>query len=830
MRAEERFGEAAREALRREIAAAGGNEVFAVCSLDDSGMIASAEVVARGHTTAVNAVPAWLERGEVLVHNHPSGRLGPSDADLSIAGRAGEAGAGSYIVDNQVDAVYVVLEPILRRPRKGLNVAELLGAIAEDGALGRRMERYERRQAQEALLALVADSFNRDAVLAAEAGTGVGKSFAYLLPAMGWAALNDERVVISTGTINLQQQLFEKDIPQVAAAMRRPPKAVLLKGRNNYLCLRRLEDALRESALFQEESESLAAIAAWAESTETGERSDLPFLPDEGVWSRVCSEADLCPASRCAERDRCFYLRTRKAAAEARIIVANHHLLFADLAARDSGAGWEGAVVLPPYRRIVLDEAHNIESAATSFFSETFSQASVNRLLSRLLRRRRKHMSGALVRVAAFSAAEDALGPEEDAIQRLRTALEELNVAGLGLCEREGTYRLRGQRSEAKVMELLALLSELSKRTATLSGLCKRRIDALDEGAQEESAVWELKGLLRRLDALGAACSRFVEFDEHVDEIFWIERGRSAKGDPFARFTATPLDVAPKLRSALFDPAASVVCVSATLTVASSFAYWLGRSGLGPGGAPRLRDPGVGAAGALEPIGDKELLTGIFPSPFPYVSSVLLGAPTDAPLPDEASYRPFVDASVAELLRRSGGSALVLFTSYDALKSAYAASEPLAGELGLRLLRQGDDDRSRLLRAFLEDRSSVLFATDSFWEGIDAPGDTLRLVIIPRLPFRTPNDPVFEARREDLERRGGNAFMDLSLPEAVMRFRQGFGRLMRRGDDHGAVVVLDGRLLRKRYGSLFLQSLPETRRSFKPFAELAEDVERALGS
>jgi ATP-dependent DNA helicase DinG len=254
-----------------------------------------------------------------------------------------------------------------------------------------------------------------------------------------------------------------------------------------------------------------------------------------------------------------------------------------------------------------------------------------------------------------------------------------------------------------------------------------------------------------------------------------------------------------------------VICVSATLAVNGRFDHWLGRSG-------------------LDAALDREVLRGVFPSPFPYASRVLLAVPSDAPLPEEPSFRSFVDGAVGELAASAGGSALALFTSYDALRSAFAAARPVLEAQGIRCLKQGDDDRTRLLQTFLADQSSVLFATDSFWEGVDAPGDTLRLVILCRLPFKSPSDPVFEARREVVEKNGGSAFMDLSLPEAVMKFKQGFGRLMRRSTDRGVVAVLDARIIKKRYGSFFRDSLPETKTSFAGFADILRDTEQFLYS
>jgi ATP-dependent DNA helicase DinG len=289
----------------------------------------------------------------------------------------------------------------------------------------------------------------------------------------------------------------------------------------------------------------------------------------------------------------------------------------------------------------------------------------------------------------------------------------------------------------------------------------------------------------------------------------WMERRQSTGGDPWVVFTQTPVEVAPDLKASLFEPNKTVICVSATLTVGQNFNYWAGRRGL------RL-------------VQDRPVLNGCFPSPFPYSKAVLLAVPSDAPLPEEENYQSFLDQSIGELVAAAGGSALVLFTSYQSLRSAYTAALPELQPLGIRCLKQGDDDRSRLLQTFLSDQQSVLFATDSFWEGVDAPGDTLRLVVLCRLPFRSPNDPVFEARREALEKQGGSPFMDLSLPEAVMKFKQGFGRLMRRSSDRGVVAVLDGRVIKKRYGSFFLNSLPETKTSFSEFKGILRETEDFL--
>ncbi|MDR1129093.1 MAG: ATP-dependent DNA helicase DinG [Treponema sp.] len=848
MQAKKRLSEDTIKYLRREIAEAGGNEVFALGWLDGSGLVARAQVLARGNEGAVLARrenPFGGEGGaDVLIHNHPSGFLVPSDNDLAIAARAAEDGTGSFIVDNALTEVYAVVEPALRRPVKKLDEAKICAALEEGGAVAGRLPAFELRQSQLGLMRLIIRGFNQDALVAAEAGTGVGKSFAYLLPAMRYALDNDERIVISTATINLQQQLYEKDIPLVSSALGEKIKVVLVKGRGNYLCRRRLDDAFRniEPGLFSDdEAGAIRTIASWAETTSSGSRSDLAFVPPEAVWSRICSEADLCMGMRCPEREHCFVLALRKKCADARIIVVNHHLLFADLAARYEGAGYDNTVVLPPYRRVVIDEAHTIENAATSFFSQEFSRLGLYRQMGRLYRKHGTQRSGLILRLVKLLPASalspdinpgslppDAVLKDIDAtVSKLRSAADNLDSGALEFCGEESAFRLTAGKEEAIAAALIPRLRELRRLISSLAEQAAGLLEKLPDDAADNPVVWEVRGVVRRLENIAAVCTAFIEYRERPDEVMWLERHAASKasgsGD-WAVFTATPLDVAPSLKDALFGPNKTVICVSATLAVEgrpgsfaapgnsgpdAAFAYWASRSGAGL-------------------VRDRELFSGRFPSPFPYASSVLLAIPTDAPLPAEAAFRAFVDRAAASLAENSGGSALILFTSYEALKSAWAAAKPLLEEAGIRCLKQGDDDRSRLLKTFLSDRESVLFATDSFWEGVDAPGDTLRLVVLCRLPFKSPSDPVFEARSEALEKRGGNAFMDLSLPEAVIKFKQGFGRLMRRSSDHGVVAVLDGRILRKRYGEYFLRSIPQTRRSFAAFDAILRDTENFL--
>jgi len=817
---EDRFVPEARRLMVDSIRAAGGNEVFFVGQVNADGLIAEVRVAARGNEGAVPLVRQALAESDVLIHNHPSGNLTPSDADLDVAGRVSADGLGFYIVDNAVENVYAVIEPIATRECRALDIPYVRGLLDEGGPLAAQFASFERRDGQIALTDAIARAFNESGVGVFEAGTGVGKSFAYLVPAMLWAAQNEERVVISTGTINLQQQLIEKDIPAAQKTVGIPVKTVLVKGRQNYVCLRRLGDALADARasrdFFEDETAELEKIAEWANKTADGSRSDLGFMPAEGVWSRVCSESDACMGMRCSYRESCFIMRVRKDAASASLLVVNHHLLFADLEARMAGAGYDDSAVLPPFHRVVFDEAHGIEDAATSFFSEYFTRYKLLKQLAILYRVRRGSISGHLILLERMSespgAAQNAIA-EIASVKELYTELEEV---ALSLLADSFTWRL-SPKTSAGAVRLLGIVAEFRAKIAKLAGFLRDVFDGIADEDQDAPAVWESKFVLKRLENIGSLCLSFVEWSERPDSVFWIEKNRLAARNPrggdepvwFPRFVQTPLQIAPMMREAVFEPFKTVVCTSATLRIANRFDYWLNRAGVSFVEAERVR-------------------TGVFESPFPYEKNVLFSVPNDAPLPDDPAYQPWVETAVVKLLRASAGHALVLFTSYELLRSCCEIARSELSGAGITVLRQGEDDRTRLLETFRSDESSVLFATDSFWEGVDAPGDALLHVIIAKLPFRVPSDPVHAARSEAIDSRGGNAFMELSLPEAIVRFRQGFGRLMRRQSDYGAVTVLDRRILAKRYGSLFLESIPKTARCMESLATIEGRVERFL--
>ena len=803
-----RFRAGVHARMLEDLEESGGNEVLWVGSIDRDKVVCEIRAAARGHESAVPAVMNQMEKGDVIIHNHPSGVLRPSEANLAQASMLGNQGIGFYIVNNTVDAVYVVVEPVLYTPEEMLDTDRLVAILEPGGALEDMDPYYEERPSQVELARAISCGFNDEKIVVAEAGTGVGKSFSYLLPALSWAAANEQRVVISTATINLQQQIMEKDLPFAQKLCGTSVKAVLVKGRRNYLCKNRLSEALEENSLFREKSNLLLQIKEWGESSPTGSVSELPFLPPDELWSRVCSDADACFGARCRFFENCFVMKSRREAAAAGILVVNHHMFFADMSLRVSGLGFEGTVLLPHFHKVVFDEAHNIENSATSYFSEEYNRMQLLKYLQRLFLQRKGRSVGVLIRLEALQPPPEGILFQE-LLRELRSQAEILDALAFDFFPGESSVRLQDNRHPDYLRKIQEPLLLTRQKLAQFISYLNKWDELVAEENREHTVYLEFKMILSRLNSYSVFLNKFSQFDAEEDEgVFWIEK-KVLNGNSFVRFLITPLDISGWMRSGIYDSYGTAVFTSATLTMDNQFSFWQSRMGL------NFQHP-------------ERLKSRQFASPFPYRQNVLLGLPDDMPEPNSEEYRTVLRDNIKALLETSEGRALVLFTSYELLKFCYDSILEQWSLPEVNLLRQGSEDRSRLLKRFTEDEQSVLFATDSFWEGVDTPGDSLRLVILTKLPFRVPSDPVYQARIEAIEKRGGNAFRELSLPEAVMKFRQGFGRLMRRKTDRGAVIVLDSRILRKSYGGIFLRSLPETRISSKRFSSVLEDVENFI--
>ncbi len=795
--------------MKEAIRDAEGQEVLFVVRLDENGMGQEVVVASRGNDTAAPAIYPFMEKGDVVIHNHPSGVLKPSSNDLVVASRLGNQGIGFYIVNNNVTKVYCVTEAVSGGRKKLLDKEKLCSILLPGGLLSKEFEDFETRDSQVEMLEGVIDAFNGNMINVTEAGTGVGKSFSYIIPAIEWAHTNKERVVISTATINLQQQLMDKDIPVISKITGLKIKSVLVKGRGNFICLRRLEDSIREMALFSEEEDELATLYKWSRITDTGSRSDLSFVPDKNLWNRVCSESDACMGMKCPMREKCFVLKLRKEAASAQILVVNHHLLFSDLAMRVNGAGFEGTAVLPPFNRVIFDEAHTIEKSATSFFSDNYNKFMLLKNLNTIYGKKKRVSYGLLEKIKLLITTPEELNDVPLQIRKVKNKMELLEQAAEIYLGGEISRRITQNEKSTELENFLSAFFELHSSVLKLIEIIKDGVGDLFAEIDDNSDVFELKVTLQRLQKLCGVLGSFQNIDERIDQIFWIEHARTGKRESFYSCFITPLDISEMMKSAVYDTQSTIIFTSATLTVQKKFEFWRRRVGLFIEGEDRL------AFKSLK-------------SPFEYRKQVLLAIPGDAPEPTQEQFQEFLSDTVLKIVSVSEGRALVLFTSYSMLKRTFMDVSTSLNSLGITVMKQGDDDRFRLLESFKNDISSVLFATDSFWEGVDVPGEALKLVVICKLPFRVPTDPIVKARMERIELMGGNPFFDLSLPEAAMRLKQGFGRLMRKKSDHGAVVILDPRIIKKSYGRILLSSLPETVKSIKNTEDMLLDLENFL--
>ncbi len=764
-----RFTLPASTALRAAIADAGGMEVFAVGDVDENAVVCRIEVHARGTEDAVLALRSRPRAGQVVIHNHPSGDLRPSEPDMHLAGSFGEDGVGFIIVDNVVTRSNWIVEPMSKRVAPVDLV--VLERFFREG-LPAILPGWEPRPGQLAMAERVAVALMEGGPVVLEAGTGTGKSLAYLAPAALWALANDKKVVVSTYTRTLQAQLVADDLPMLTrglAALGQPAlRAAVLKGRTNYLCRRKLQLA--------EQEDGIAPIAAWAATSATGDHADLGFEVPEDVWERVESDTDQTLRARCPHFNTCFYYQARRAAAAAHVVIANHALVLSDLSIKRQTEGGSG--ILPAFDRLILDEAHHLEQAATSVSAARVSAVGISRALMPILGRPRR--PGALERLGSRWPKVFAASSEAHQAASAARDLAKIGFETLGDEVNQPT-RVRGDPPHAS---FFSDLGDTLERVAARLGAVQAGLEGEELKVEDQQPLLDLGRARRRVEEAAQNARAFL--NDERGEVRFLDPGKSSVAAARA-----PVDVAPLLRDLLVDRQFATVLTSATLAVNGRIDHYLGRTGF------------EGAAFET------------FPSPFDYEEQAILALPKDLPTPDAPEWLDAVGDMLVKAIEASRGGAFVLCTSHDAVRTLGDRVEAVLGRKHA-ILRQGKGAKGRLLEHFRKDRGAVLFGTDSFWEGVSVRGDGLRLVAIPRLPFRVPTEPIAEARYERIRARGEDPFRAWSLPEAVLKLRQGFGRLIRSGTDRGAVLVLDRRLHEMWYGRVFLSSLPNARRIVGP--------------
>ena len=707
-----------------------------------------------------------------------------------------------------------------------LDVDELAGLFEEGGLFENRMEGFEQRPQQVSMVRGIAEAFNTGEVFAVEAGTGTGKSLSYLTPALLWAVRNDLRVIVSTNTRNLQEQLFYKDLPFLLDNLDLPFSATLLKGRSNYLCLDRWRQVIRrpEDYLTPEEREAAIPLVVWARETQTGdiaEHTGFSSGASRGLWEKVNGEGSACP--RCAFKESCFVNRARAAALTSHVVIVNHALLFSDLEADHA--------VLSRYTHLIVDEAHNLERAAVQHLSLEIGGWRLRNALRRIYA---TELGGTgvlagLERLAARAAENQEWKTTLAAGVRLAIdRLVEMNrrieaffrlAAGEALDRSEEGADRSGGRSPVRIKlryradddYTRVLRSSARGLIACCAGL-NEALGLLQETLQSVPDSW-LEDREARVNALQAAADFCRETEERVfllteaeeeGRVYWVEASR---GHPLSCvLTGAPLRVAERLHDRLFDRMRTVVLTSATLAVGDRFDYQIERLGLDRVPPGRLRVHGIG-------------------SPFDYEDQVLVGVPSSFPYPRSGAFQAAVSGLILDLVVSTRRSTLVLFTSYSQLNRTYQDIEPSLAEHGVVVLAQGiSGPRTALLDRFRRTDAAVLLGTDSFWEGVDVPGSSLEVVVMVKLPFAVPSEPLVQAQVESMEEAGRNSFLEYQVPEAVIKFRQGFGRLIRSTSDYGVVMILDQRVISTAYGHQFLQALPARSEVFPDSDALVERV------
>jgi len=630
--------------------------------------------------------------------------------------------------------------------------------FAPAGLLSRTHPAYEFRRGQLQMAQAVERAIEERRHLIVEAGTGTGKTLAYLMPVIR----SGKRVIISTGTKNLQEQLFHKDVPFLEQALYpdadRKLSVCYMKGRNNYLCKKKLYDLTGQPVLSGlDEIEQYRAITAWEETTQSGDRAELATLPEmSALWHKLDARADACLGQKCSSWDKCFITEMRRRAAESDIIIVNHHLFFADLGIKQQAEGAPDAGILPDAGIVIFDEAHELEDVAASYFGVSVSAARLEELC--------RDVEGSLQRNRMYTT------QLSGAIKSLR---DRSGFFFSLLPEGEGRFAFENRREflEENGDEFLGLRQSLVRLGAEIENIPSKPEEAF--------------AFARRAQELQVQLG-FVMESEDKNTVFWIERRRTGRDKMNVSLQATPIDVGPILGECLWSKLETFVLTSATLAVGGGFEYIRGR---------------LGVEHAREEV---------LPSHFDYQSQALFYVPPDLPDPRTPQFISKAAERIRQLLEITRGRAFVLFTSYAQMRDIY---HRLLGEVEFPMLLQGSAPKNALLEEFRLTPNCVLFATSSFWQGVDVQGDQLTCVIIDRLPFAVPSDPVVAARVRAIDADGGNAFFQYQVPAAVITLKQGFGRLIRSLHDRGLLVLLDNRILKKQYGRVFVESLPNYRRT-----------------
>ena len=802
MEIKDRFSEESLQIIKKYLQENNNKSMIFKATFDDNELIQEPFFLSLYKKKNFEETLTKVSKNEVVIRTTKPNQLYPSDMELELSEELYNRRNIAYcLLSSDLDDFYFVQDI----DRTFLEEVDIKNYFAKDGILAKEIKGFEYRKEQEEMAHYIQDAINEDRKIIIEAGTGTGKTLAYLIPAIKWAVANKKKVIIATNTINLQEQLLLKDIPLAKSIIKEDFSYVLVKGRSNYLCKRLFNElsigrSIDIETFSMEAREQIEYILKWGNKTKTGDKAELPFEVYSDVWELVQSTTELCLGKKCPYRKECFYMKTRIEKMEADILISNHHVFFADLNVRAETDFDSEYLILPRYDMVIFDEAHNIESVARSYFSVEVSKISFSRLLNRIYQKKnkRKKEKSALIRVEDTIDEKD-LEDSQQYIYLLNTLKEEISILqNIGDEYFDEIRKIYETNTEAPIRKSLNNFEMTKSRfletlrdkkdifqskLADFLTLMMSFNNVIDEEKDKNPEVINFNNHLKMFKTY-IDSFKFINSFEDDNYIYWLDINSKRTN---VVLTATPLNIAKKLSSVLFDNLDRLIFASATIVANGNFDYF--KKSLG--------------------LDEEDCIECIIKSPFNYDEQMSVYIPTD--IQDSENINAFVtDASkfILDILLKTNGKAFILFTSYTMLNQIYYSISKKLIDKGFEVFLHGDKPRSQLIKEFKEAENPILFGTTSFWEGVDVQGENLSNVIITKLPFLVPTDPVVSAISKKIEEDGGNSFTDFQLPEAIIKFKQGVGRLIRKKTDSGNIFILDSRILKKRYGSLFINALP----------------------
>ena len=724
----------------------------------------------------------------------------------------------SYIVNNDLTDIWIIVE-LFKDENIKIDIAPY---FEKTGLLSQAFKGFEYRDEQLHMATHIEKGLNSETPVIVEAGTGTGKTLAYLIPSIEWAIKNKKRVVISTNTINLQEQLLNKDIPIAKRVIQGDFKYILVKGRGNYLCNRKYHNVVMgDKSLLEDlttsQKNQFAEIIKWGNQTETGDKAELTFEADNTIWELFQSETDMCSGNKCPYKNECFFLKSRDEKKKADILITNHHMYFSDLAIRkEIGFNTEYSI-LPEYGLVVFDEAHNIEKVARDYFSYEASKYSFTKTMNQIfITEGKKKNTGALDSVLKHIKSEelDNHGILEREIEEIKLKHKSLYIAGREYFNHiievfskgeMGTFTFRARKEEMENSPFLNTLNDFKDKFLSEYNSYNRKVrELIKELKDEEDRAGYINDFSKYIDRLDGFINNFRFIHDFSDEefIYWIEVN-SRKSN--SKLVATPLKIDGELQKNLYLNLNQIIFTSATIAIGNDFTYFKESIGL-----------------------DKNTLDKVIHSPFDYDNQMKVYIPNDIPNPSDKNFIDEISEYLKTQLIVSRGKAFVLFTSYQTLNYVYYMIRDELEANGIELFIHGMAPRSQLVNMYINGKNPVLFGTDSFWEGVDIKGHQLSNVILIKLPFKVPSDPVTEAIIEHITAQGKNSFTEYQIPEAVIKFKQGIGRLIRSKTDSGTITILDNRVITKKYGKYFMDSIPTKNINILSRSEILKDISKSV--